>query len=280
MNEHKGYYKDDLKIFRSRIERPIYRPFSHSISHYRMFVMLKGKAYVSYNSKMNILLDNQMLFTDCRAYYGYTFEENVPADFLEIGIHPSVLNDAYDDDEFLRALNNTPDDKRIIDLDADRFHAMRENVFGIIKSINLDAGRAHILPRLFSIISELDFYYDDISQKHEKVFKDNLPITVIEYVKHHYTEKITYKTIGERFFISKSTIIKIFRAYSGCTLHEYVTNLRLEAAIDLIRDNINIVTAAKMSGFDYYSTFLRAYKMKYGTLPMENQNKQHKYPML
>ena len=280
MNEHKGYYKDDLKIFRSRIERPIYRPFSHSISHYRMFVMLKGKAYVSYNSKMNILLDNQMLFTDCRAYYGYTFEENVPADFLEIGIHPSVLNDAYDDDEFLRALNNTPDEKRIINLDTDRFHALRENVFGIIKSINLDAGRAHILPRLFSIISELDFYYDDISQKHEKVFKDNLPITVIEYVKHHYTEKITYKTIGERFFISKPTIIKIFKAYSGCTLHDYVTDLRLEAANNLIRDNINIVTAAKMSGFDYYSTFLRAYKMKYGTLPMENQNKQHKYPML
>ena len=280
MNEHKGYYKDDLKIFHSRIETPKYRPFSHRISRYRIFVMLSGKAYVSYNGKTYILRDNQMLFTDCRAYYGYTFEENVPADFLEIGIHPSVLKDAYDDDEFLRALNNTPDDKRIIDLDADRFHALRENVFGIIKSINLDAGRAHILPRLFSIISELDFYYDDISEKHEKVFKDNLPITVIEYVKHHYTEKITYQTIGERFFISKSTIIKIFRAYSGCTLHEYVTNLRLEAAIDLIRDNINIVTAAKMSGFDYYSTFLRAYKMKYGTLPMENQNKQHKYPML
>ena len=222
-----------------------------------MFVMLKGKAYVSYNSKMNILLDNQMLFTDCRAYYGYTFEENVPADFLEIGIHPSVLNDAYDDDEFLRALNNTPDEKRII---------------------NLDAGRAHILPRLFSIISELDFYYDDISQKHEKVFKDNLPITVIEYVKHHYTEKITYKTIGERFFISKPTIIKIFKAYSDCTMHEFIQELRLNSVLNLIRDNVNVVTAAKMSGFEYYSTFLRTYKAHYGSLPAEHTNKERPYP--
>lgn len=280
MNVLQGYFKDDLKIFHKRIEKPRYKPFSLSISRYRMFVMLKGKAYVSYNGKMNILRDNQMLFTDCGAYYGYTFEENEPAEFLELGVHQSVFKNTFDDDDFLRALNNTPDDKRIIDFGTDRFDVLRESMLGIIKSIDLDAGRAHILPRLFSIISELDFYYDDISEKHEKVCKDNLPITVIEYVKHHYTEKITYKTIGERFFISKPTIMKIFKAYSGCTLHEYVTDLRLAAAVDLIRDNINIVTAAKMSGFDYYSTFLRAYKAKYGTLPMENQNKEHKYPKL
>lgn len=280
MKDSKGYYTNDLKIYRSYIEKPLYMPYYRSISRYRIFVTFKDNACVTYNGNSYTLHKNQMLFTDCEAHYGFTFEENVPAEFLEFVIHPSVLKNTFDDDYFLRALNDTPDDKRIIDLNSERFSELRQHVLGILKSINLEAGRAHILPRLYSMISELDFYYDDISEKHEKVFKDNLPITIIEYVKHHYTEKITYKTISEKFFVSKPTIIKIFKAYSGCTMHDCITDLRLDAAMRLIEDNTNIVTAAKMSGFEYYSTFLRAYKEKYGTLPMENKNKLYNYPKL
>lgn len=285
MNWQKGYYTDDLKIYLNYIEnrgKPSDSKAYYSANHrYRIFILLQGDAIVHNNNKSFNLTQWQMLFTDCNASYGYTFDySDAPVKYVEMIIHPSVLENTYDDDLFLRAMQKTPDEKRIIDLKDKKFASIRQLCEDIIKCLENDSGRAHLLPRLYSVISELDFYYDEISSKKEKVFKDNLSMTVIEYVKHHYTEKITYKNITDKFFISKPTIIKIFKAYSGRTMHDYIEFLRLEAAKNLINDNVNVVKAAKMSGFEYYSTFLRAYKNEYGRLPAEKQKKYRKYPKL
>lgn len=281
MDWQKGYYTDDLKIYLNFIENPLFNMSCFQIHRYRIFILLQGKASIFYNGEETNLKEYQMIFTDSNISYGYTFADNISAKYLELIIHPSVLNNTFDDKNFLRALIKTPDNKRVIDLNNSAFISLRQIVNDIIKCLDLDSGRAHLLPRLYSMISELDFYYDEISEKKEKVFMDNLPLTIIEYVKHHFNEKITYKTISDKFFISKPTVIKIFKAFSGRTMHDYIENLRLEAAVDLIYDNTNVVTAAKMSGFEYYSTFLRAYKAKYGSLPAQNQIKSpKKYPKL
>ncbi|MGN0114027.1 MAG: helix-turn-helix domain-containing protein [Acutalibacteraceae bacterium] len=278
MDWQKGYYTDDLKVYLNYIENPIFKSWSYKMERYRIFVMLKGTATVVYNGEDIIVKENQLFFADNGAYFGYTFDENRSAEYFEIIVHPSVLKNTFDDDDFLRAMNKTPDDKRLIDLELTKFSPLNEIVQSLIDCIGRDAGRAHILPRIYSVLSELDFYYDEISEKRDKIFKDNLPMTIVEYVKHHYTEKITYKTISDKFFVSKPTIIKIFKAYSDCTMHEFIQELRLNSVLNLIQDNTNVVTAAKMSGFEYYSTFLRTYKARFGSLPAEHINKERPYP--
>lgn len=280
MDWQKGYYTDDLKVYINYIEKPFFNPNSYQTYRYRIFIMLQGKARIFYNNKEIKLKEYQMIFTDNNISYGYSFSEDKPAKYLELIIHPSVFNNTFDDEHFLRSLIKTPDDKRVIDINSDKFISLRQIIDDIIKCLDRDSGRAHLLPRIYSMISELDFYYDDISEMYDKVFEGNLPLTIIEYVKHHFTEKITYRMISENFFVSKPTVIKIFKAYSGKTMHDYIEYLRLEAAANLIRDNVNVVTAAKMSGFEYYSTFLRAYKAEYGSLPVQNQIKERKYPKL
>lgn len=280
MDWQAGYYKDDLKIYINFIEQTKYKPYSLKIHRYRIFILLQGEADVFYNGETFRLKENQLIFTDHDISYGYSFVDEKSAKYLEIIIHPSVLKNTFDDEEFLRSLTKTPIDKRIIDLNNDNYISLRQNVNDIIKCIDHNFGRAHLLPRVYSMISELDLYFDEITGPKERVFQDNLPLTIIDYVNHNFTEKITYKTISEKFFVSKPTIIKIFKAFSGVTMHEYVKRLRLEAAVNLINDNTNIVTAAKMSGFEYYSTFLRAYKEKYNKFPGNSKNKNNKYPQL
>lgn len=278
MDWQTGYYTDDLKVYQNHIENPEFKCWSYKMERYRIFAALKGNATVFYNREEIRLGENQLFFADYGSYYGYAFDNGQPAEYFEIMFHPSVIKDTFDDDDFLRAMNKMPNDKRIIDLSQAKFSPIGKIVNSLIDCINRNAGRAHILPRIYSVLSELDFYYDEISGKREKVFKDNLPMTIVEYVNHHYTEKITYKTISDKFFVSKPTIIKIFKAYSDCTMHEYIQELRLNSVLNLIHDNTNVVTAAKMSGFEYYSTFLRTYKAHFGALPAESTNKDRPYP--
>ena len=276
MDRQRGYYTDDLKVYCNYNVNPTLQSVTRKMERYRFFVLMKGDCSILYNGDELRLRENHLFFADNSAYYSYSFADGKPVEYLEIIFHSDIVKNTFDDDKFLRSLNQMPNRNRVIDLNSDKFTALSRTVQGLIKCINRGAGRAHLIPRLYSIISELDFYYDEISGKREKVFKDNLPITIVEYVKHHFTEKITYKTISDKFFVSKPTIIKIFKAYSDCTMHEYIQELRLNCAINLINNNTNVVTAAKMSGFEYYSTFLRTYKAHYGALPADEiKNRRH-----
>lgn len=284
MGTQKGYYTDDLKIFHNCVYNPKYKPYSNKIYRYRFYLLEKGKASVFYNGTEYVLKENQMLFTNIGADYGYAFYDGIRPEYLEMIIHPSVLanaqENAYSSEDFLRALNNMPDNKRVIDLNNDDFVSLRQIIGGINKCLNRDSGRAHLLPRVYSLISELDFYYDKLAESFDYINAKNPEQAIIAYVRHHFAEKITYSDIYDKFGVTHPTAVKYFKSNFGCTMHDYILRLRLEAVMELINDNVNIVTAAKMSGFEHYSTFLRIYKAKYGALPAEHTKKNRPYPYI
>ena len=87
MKDHKGYYTDDLKIYRSYIENPLYKPFNWNIRRYRMFVTLKSRAFVTYNGGNYVLHENQMLFTDCEAHSTVILSPVDDGVMKKLGIH-------------------------------------------------------------------------------------------------------------------------------------------------------------------------------------------------
>lgn len=282
MGTQKGYYTDDLKIFYNCVYNPKYIPYSNKIYRYRFFVLQKGKASIFYNGTEYVLKENQMIFTDIGVSYGYSFYDGIRPEYLEMMIHPTVLagvqENADNNEDFLRALNNMPDSERVIDLNQARFGSIRQIIGGICKCLDRDSGRAHLLPRVCAIISELDFYYDKRAKLQDGASAKKTEQAITAYVRRHFYEKITYSDIYDKFGVTHPTAVKMFKSSFGCTMHDYILSLRLEAVDELKNDNVNIATAAKMSGFDHYSTFLRAYKAKRGRLPAEHIEKNRPYP--
>lgn len=189
---------------------------------------------------------------------------------------PSALKDTEND--FLRVFYENKyivfnieefDRKLCISAIQSLYHCILEN-----------RSRFEFILRLQVIISELNFAYDKTIGRKPQI-KDNLTVTVINYIENHYTENITLKTLEDKFFISDKTINRMCKIMRGQTFHNLLNSLRLREAENFMKTNKkSLAKVAELSGFHSYSSFFRAYKAKYGIAPVTNKKpKQYTWPM-
>ena len=148
----------------------------------------------------------------------------------------------------------------------------------LIRSINESHNRYFVMTRVLSVLSELNLYYND-NAKEDKFDKSNIAITILEYVKSNFTMNITYKSLRDKFFVCDSTINKIFKTSSGMSFNDYLNDLRLNYANDMMHNEtneLNISKIAELSGYRTYSTFYREYLKKFGVSPSEVYSKNVK----
>ncbi len=284
MHYIKGYFKTDLKVFTNSFHNPGMpaperRAYPNRIDYYEIFVMLKGTAKVNYNKQKFTLTNGNMIICDVGAKFAFNFLEKEDISYLDIIVHPSVLSEVSEDLFFLRSLQDFPDNQRVFDLHDNELLYVKPCVESLLNCLNLDLGRPHILPRIKSIISELDIFYD---RKYATEIKstDSIPVQIIHYVDRHFTENITYKFICEKFSVSEPTVRRIFKSHKGKSLREYIESLRMEVFEKRIKDGENIIESATLCGYNDYTTFLKAYKKTFGKLPKESKKKQtEKYPL-
>ena len=96
----------------------------------------------------------------------------------------------------------------------------------------------------------------------------------------HYTEKITYQLLAEKFFTSPSTVAVIIKNFKGITLKEYITELRMEDAEHMLKNGqISLYKIAEFCGYKEYSAFYKAYKKYFGVVPKINKKKKKRWPL-
>ena len=81
---------------------------------------------------------------------------------------------------------------------------------------------------------------------------------VLRYILDHLGEELTVESLSKRFFISRYYLMHRFKAVTGYTVHQYISQKRLLRAGELIRAGVPVMKAAEQAGFPEYSTFLRA----------------------
>lgn len=99
--------------------------------------------------------------------------------------------------------------------------------------------------------------------------RDSKVSDVLEYINSSLQADLTVEALCARFFLSQSHLAHRFKAATGYTLHAYVTQKRLLAAAQLIREGTPSTAAALRCGYEDYSTFLRAFKRMFGCKPAQ-----------
>lgn len=147
MNDVIGYFKDDLKIYinnymhqNTDLNRKRFVP--KVLNHYKIFVMLKGTSEIEYNHNKFALSAGQMIFADVNKTFAYNFNKIEEIYYLEMIIFPSVLNEKNEDMFFLRALQDMPDENRVININSPEFSGIKSSIDSIVKCINKHLGRA------------------------------------------------------------------------------------------------------------------------------------------
>ena len=91
---------------------------------------------------------------------------------------------------------------------------------------------------------------------------------VVEYIGEHYAEDLTIPQLAKLCYFSEYHFMRFFKKYMGMSCLEYIKNLRLEKAAELLsRGEVSVLEASLSAGFSNLSYFYREFKKKYGVTP-------------
>ena len=101
--------------------------------------------------------------------------------------------------------------------------------------------------------------------------RNRLDISRIKkYMEEHYTEGITLELTATAYYVSKEYLSKTFKAATGKGFLEYLTELRMERARELILDyKVPLKEVGEMVGYLDQAHFYKTFKKYFGKTPGE-----------
>ncbi len=281
-------FHDDLNVFYNNYQTIFEIQDGGGVANYKSFnnlyVLLyikNGESEIKVGNFSGIVKKNSLVVVKIQEFFKYVFRWKKPFEYLLIDIHPSVFKKQIGDKYFARAFDYFKNDRAIIDLNSSEFALTKQLLDSVAVATKTSQGRCHIEAKVLSIISELCVISDPYQQPLDtKPTKDNIPVLILEYIRTHYTEKITYELLAEKFYTSISTVSVIIKNFTGKTLKEYVTLLRMRDAKNMISQGLlPINKIAELCGYKEYSAFYRAYQKYYGVLPKEDKSHMKRWPL-
>lgn len=95
------------------------------------------------------------------------------------------------------------------------------------------------------------------------------------YLEHNFSENINLEDLSRKYLLSHSSLTKNFRLSYGMTPKEYLINIRIQKAADLLTtSNYQISSIASFCGFLSPAHFAMRFKEVYGISPKEYRRKQ------
>lgn len=136
----------------------------------------------------------------------------------------------------------------------------------------------------------VQFYRDLLNQKESgeiclwtknmlKTFMDRIEVSkdqknlqatqkAADYIRKNYRQKLTIDDISQAVFLSPCYLSRIFKQSLGCTLMEYLAQVRVEKAKIMLKNpKFNVMQVAEESGFDDPGYFTRVFKKVEGVTP-------------
>ena len=95
----------------------------------------------------------------------------------------------------------------------------------------------------------------------------NKLLSLFKWLEQHYMDPINVDDMAKRVMLSSAHFSREFKRSVSISPWEYVVNLRLGAAKDLIKDGVSVKEAAARCGFSDQFHLSRLFKKRYGMSP-------------
>ena len=99
---------------------------------------------------------------------------------------------------------------------------------------------------------------------------------ITAYARANLDQRITLKGLAAQYNVSVSTITQTFQRKAGVSFHKFLTDCRVERAVELMQEGTALEEAGRMVGYADHSNFYRAFVQCKGISPREYRKQMHK----
>lgn len=89
----------------------------------------------------------------------------------------------------------------------------------------------------------------------------------LSFINENLTQELSIDDMAAMCYMSRYHFMRVFKAQTGCTVHNYIRQKRLVLAARLIREGMSASAAAVECGFSDYSAFHRAFTKTFNVSP-------------
>jgi AraC-like DNA-binding protein len=131
-------------------------------------------------------------------------------------------------------------------------------------------GASHVLQKPFGIPEITEALARVLPRRPPRPGGDIAMQRVIAFVGEHYTEPLALRDLAQMASMSRSHFCRMFRHAAGVSFRDYIRNLRLRRAQELLRRPKASLTAIALEvGFYDLAHFDKAFRKQYGVSPSE-----------
>ena len=276
--EKKGYLVQDFKVF--RLQDTTLSPIPiHYHEFHKIILFLSGKADYIIEGKTYPLEPRDILFVSAGEIHRPVPEPQIPYERIVIYIAPAFLQRYTRKDENLAAcFDFARTHSSVMHVNPGKSHDLLYHM----EKLEATARRQDFANALYTEILFVEFMIllnrslldHELEEMHTAVY-DKKILPLLKYIQDHLFEELTVEQLANEFFMSKYHMMRKFKAETGYSLHQYITNKRLLQARSLLSGNAPLTKLCFDCGFRDYSTFSRAFKELFHLTPREYRQ-QHR----
>lgn len=242
-------------------------------------LMSDGINAVIQNSIIGGYKNDILFFRPDELHFG-RFSESKNYAYLDIFLPITFFDDFINDSSCAEFLTDTSANRRnCIRLDTEKQKILSKLTFEIIEHMQNDSPSNDM--DLFSLVIQIllllrDSYADEKLKKFEPTLPDNI-LKIMHYVSQNYDEKISVSYLAKKSHCSVTYLSRIFKRYTGMTLYNYITAIRITNAQRLLKENLSVTEVCFLCGFNDCSNFIGKFKKITGETPLNFQKKFKDY---
>lgn len=235
--------------------------------HHQIHLVLSGKGDITINRQRFTVGEGQLFYTPEGSMWYYESDEEMPWQYMWIG---------FCGEWGKRLLDGVGINHRNLVADIDDLFTVRSLSGQLAEMMKEDVSYIHMMPYFWSIIQELmkvKGYTPHLKKRPENRKEKRYDARIVEIVRRiekDYMSHIIVHELAQELSVSRAWLSRCFKDVTGKTIKEYITDLRISHAKDLLtQTSFPIAEIAAACGYNDAMFFSSMFKKVVGCTPSQ-----------
>lgn len=243
----------------------------HLHEKYEIYFFIAGKVNYLVEKNMYPLNSGDLLVMNSKEIHKATFVEPLPYDRFTLHFSPSLVS-RFNTDTFnlLGCFENRPlGEHNRIHLSYEKRSELLE-LFNRIEELQASQISGYDVLTLSCLIEILVLINTAFSNNENYKSYTSFPsklTPILEYIDSNIDGDLSLQALEAKFYINRYYLCRLFKSFTGSSIHEYILYKRVSRAKMLLSEGISVTDTCMRCGFGDYSNFIRSFKNITGITP-------------